>query len=191
MFERGRKRQKEYYDIEKARAELKPHKIFKPAKEFRPKLKKDSSLKITLHSALNHSRSPSPSTIRKSFTPKAIKLLKEIDTPPPDIATNVKSKELLQEYQEQLPKMGTVLQTFLIDEGVGVSLVKQIKATKKFMFSAKWKPTKTPSTAYEPSELDVVIQNLRYSVKPELEKLQDKYYKKKLNEYKTARRKLF
>ena len=193
MYERGRKRQIGYYDIEKAHAELKPNKIFKPDKEFRPKFKKNAALKITLHSAFNPTSSstitimtglpkpspfgslsgtptPIPSPIKVDLSkidPKYQDLFVEF-TPPPPLA--IKTPELLSEFEAVKKEIPDEVASFITTKGPKQPQT-TIPVIYKFYENLEWVP-KTKAK-YEPSELASATLHLKYAVQPVLHYYQE------------------
>lgn len=202
MYERGRKRQIGYYDIEKAHAELKPNKIFKPDKEFRPKFRKNAALKITLHSAFNpvpvkvrsRSSSPKPSPL-PTPTGSPVKL-KPWDTtlldntkvssakfdvnevfeilPDPGDITNIKSSGLLKEIQDKKPEMMKEMEQYIkhVHVSAKTGYPKKIVTGLKFAKNYKY----VSSAVYPTDEMEIASKFLAYQVMPEIYQMQDSVF---------------
>lgn len=199
MYERGRKRQIGYYDIEKAHTELKPNKIFKPDKEFRPKFRKNAALKITLHSAFNpvpvkvrsRSSSPKPSPL-PTPTGSPVKLkpwdttlldetkvldakldVKEVFEilPDPGDITNIKSSGLLKEIENQKKLMLDEMEKHIksIHKSKKTGLKKKIVTGLKFAKNY----TYVSSAVYPINEMELASKILAHQVMPEIYQMQD------------------
>ena len=198
MYERGRKRQIGYYDIEKAHAELKPNKIFKPDKEFRPKFRKNAALKITLHSAFNpvpvkiRSRSPSPkpsplptptgtpvkfkqwdiTLLEKAKVSSAkfdVKEVFEILPDPGDI-TQIKSAGLLKEIQNKTPEMIKEMEKHIKSVHISGRTGYPKKIVTGLNFAKNYEYIS--SATYPANEMEIASKFLAYQVMPEIYNMQ-------------------
>lgn len=199
MYERGRKRQIGYYDIEKAHAELKPNKLFKPDKEFRPKFKKNAALKITLHSAFN----PAPVTVTVTSgspiptptgTPVKLKFwdtslldktklssdlkvditkLFEVLPDPGDIS-QIKSSGLIKEIQNETPKMEEQMVNYIKTKHKSPRTGSQKKIVSALEFAKNYKYVS--SATYPTNEMELASKILAYQVMPKIYTMQENVF---------------